>query len=229
MPLLGPAALAMWWDMTPARRQEFEDWHSHEHFPERLALPGFLRASRWSSVENDESFFVLYELASYETLTSPAYRARLNDPTPWSRKMMPEHRNMMRSQARVLESEGTVTAGFLVTLRFSPRPAREEGLRAWLRVELPRLAASAAIAGAHLLQTDTPSAPRTEEQRLRGGQDAAADWILLAAGFDLDALRSQTAETFSIERLDAAGARPGVERSRFRVSHSAIPIDFRPC
>ena len=28
----------MWWNMAPAHREEFENWHSHEHFPERISL-----------------------------------------------------------------------------------------------------------------------------------------------------------------------------------------------
>jgi hypothetical protein len=71
MALLGSAAIAMWWDIAPAQRIEFEDWHSHEHFPERLSLPGFLRGSRWSSA--NEGVFVMYELETYDTLTSPCY------------------------------------------------------------------------------------------------------------------------------------------------------------
>ena len=46
MPLLGQAALAMWWDMAPSARSDFEDWHAHEHFPERLGIPGFHRGTR---------------------------------------------------------------------------------------------------------------------------------------------------------------------------------------
>ena len=61
-----------------------------------------------------EGFFVMYELASYETLTSDGYLARLNNPTPWSTKMMPHHRDMVRSQCRVLGS-----AGAALLLRYS--------------------------------------------------------------------------------------------------------------
>jgi hypothetical protein len=100
MALLGSAAIAMWWDIAPAQRIEFEDWHSHEHFPERLSIPGFLRGSRWSG--SNDGFFVMYELETYDTLTSPHYLERLNNPTPWSTRMMPHHRNMVRSQCRVV-------------------------------------------------------------------------------------------------------------------------------
>ena len=39
------AALAMWWCMAAPVRAESQHWHTHEHFPERLSLPGFRRAS----------------------------------------------------------------------------------------------------------------------------------------------------------------------------------------
>jgi len=220
MPLLGPAALAMWWDMAPALRGEFEDWHSHEHFPERLAIPGFLRASRWASLENDESFFVLYELASYETLTSPAYRARLNDPTPRSRRLMPEHRNMVRSQARVLESAGGLLGGFLATWRFSPPPGEAESLRSRLGAALARQAAAPGLVGVHLLATDTPAAAETAEQRLRGSRDGAADWILLVAGID------PAAVGMGLREGPDAGPLPAdAQRSLFRLSHGALAAE----
>jgi hypothetical protein len=59
MALRGEGALAMWWDMAPEMRAEFEHWHTHEHFPERLGIPGFLRAARWADVQGD-GFFVMY-------------------------------------------------------------------------------------------------------------------------------------------------------------------------
>ena len=101
MSLLGKAAVAMWWNIRAEQRSEFGDWHSHEHFPERLGIPGFRRGSRWTSALDAEGFFVLYELEQYETLTSKGYLDRLNAPTPWSTKMMPHHLNMVRSQCRV--------------------------------------------------------------------------------------------------------------------------------
>ena len=120
MPLLGSAAVAMWWDISAELRGEFEDWHSHEHFPERLGIPGFLRGSRWADHAGGDGFFVMYELDAYATLTSPHYLARLNDPTPWSTKMMPHHRNMVRSLCHIEESFGGGVARSMATIRLSP-------------------------------------------------------------------------------------------------------------
>src|SRR5262245_40959213 len=125
--MLGTAAVTIWCDVAAEVRDEFEDWHTSEHMPERLAIPGFLRAPRWRS-EPPGSFFILYELASPATLEGPAYLARLNDPTPWSRKMMPHHRNMVRSLCLVRESYGEGLSQAMATVRFSARS---------LRVDLP--------------------------------------------------------------------------------------------
>ena len=216
MPLLGPAALAMWWDIAPDRREEFEHWHSHEHFRERMAVPGFRRGSRWKSAEGGEGFFVLYELEAYETLTSAPYRARLDDPTPWSRQMMPHHRNMVRSQCRVLESHGGGIAASMLTLRLSPQAGGETTLRASLQQDLARVADEAGIIGAHLLKTETPDAPPTTEQRLRGG-DAEADWIVLVTGYDAGVLRSLAAGEL---------ARKGVS-GIYELSTAVTPADLQ--
>jgi hypothetical protein len=227
MPLLGKAAVAMWWDMAPEHRIEFEDWHSHEHFPERLGIPGFQRATRWASSADAEGFFVMYELEQYETLSSAAYLARLNNPTPWSVKMMPRHSNMVRSQCRVLESHGGGVAGSLLTIRLSPAPGRDDALRSALRQRLQGLPARAGLTAAHLLQTQTPpAAASTTEQKIRGGADRVADWVVLATGYDPAVLLGLAADELSPRALSEAGALPAQTSGLYRLSCTMTPHDL---
>lgn len=100
----------MWWDTAAEVRADLEHWHADEHFPERLALPGFRRGTRWRSAAEGEGMFVLYELEHHATLSSPEYLARLNAPTPWSTRLMPHHRNMVRNQCHVIASHGGAVA-----------------------------------------------------------------------------------------------------------------------
>jgi hypothetical protein len=225
MSLLGSAAVAMWWDMAPDLRSEFEDWHSHEHFPERMSIPGFRRGSRWASEDGGEGFFVLYELETYGTLTSPHYLARLNDPTPWSTKMMPHHRNMVRSQCRILETNGGGVARFMLTLRFSPAVGQADALHRNLGSLLARLPTSPGITGAHLLLTETPDAPPTAEQKIRGG-DAAADWIILVSGYDPEALEKVAEAGLHATFLAQAGAMSSTAPSLYRLSYTLTPHDL---
>lgn len=225
MSLLGKAAVAMWWSVRAEQRSEFGDWHSHEHFPERMSIPGFRRGSRWSSTTDAEGFFVLYELEQYEVLTSKGYLDRLNAPTPWSRKMMPHHLGMVRSQCRICASFGGGVAASLATIRLSPDVGREAALQAHLSDTLGALAQKPGLTGAHLLLTDTPrtSAPTTEQQ-IRG-KDGAADWIVLLSGYDSDAVEDVIAERLSPSSLHAAGACENPTIGRYRLAFTMTSQD----
>jgi hypothetical protein len=226
MTLLGKAAVAMWWDMAPASRVEFEDWHSHEHFPERMSIPGFLRGSRWASSEGTEGFFVLYELASYEILTSTHYLARLNDPTPWSTKMMPHHRNMIRSQCRIIDSHGGGVGRSMMTLRLSPQQGQSEALQRHLQSVLSALPQRPGLTGGHLLHTQTPDAAPTEEQKIRGGRDAAADWIVLVSGYNTETLAELAAVELSAQSLCDKGAMPSQRCAFHSLAFAMTPADL---
>lgn len=189
--MLGRAAVAMWWDVSPDVRSEWEEWHTVEHMPERLSIPGFLRGSRWTS---GDSYFVLYETAELATITSGPYVERLNHPTPWSRKMMPYHRNMVRSLCLVRASHGQGLPQAMATVRFSPGK------------DIPQLPSGQGVTGAALLQAQ-PNQGQTEEQKIRGG-DATADWVLLVGGYDAAA----------VER--AAPQLAGATRGLYRLSYS---------
>ncbi|MBI1245940.1 MAG: hypothetical protein GC202_13135 [Alphaproteobacteria bacterium] len=225
MALLGKGALAMWWDMAADMRAEFEAWHTHEHFPERMSIPGFRRGSRWVDAGGGEGFFVLYEMESYETLVSPAYLARLNSPTPWSARLMPHHRNMVRSQTRVLESVGGAIARYMLTVRLSPAREAKDRLRAFLHDLAHAIAGRRGTAAAHLLATETPAIAETTEQRIRGG-DAAADWIFLACGYERAALDALAANELGETRFAAAGAAAGTVRGLYALSHTNNAAEF---
>src|SRR5688572_14688652 len=186
--MLGKVAVTMWWDVPPEMKSEWEDWHSHEHMPERLGIPGFLRGTRWIALSGEPSYFVLYEAARLSTIVGGAYLERLNNPTPWSRKMMPHHRNMVRSVCRVKASFGGGVAHAVATLRFSPKRRAAAALARSLATDvMPALPQRKGLVAAHLLVAQPPPSAQTTEQKIRGG-DSSADWVLLIGGYDDDAV-----------------------------------------
>lgn len=226
MPMLGQSALAMWWDMAPPMCGEFEHWHAHEHFPERLGIPGFLRASRWKAADGGEGIFVMYELRDHEVLGSAPYLARLNAPTPWSTRMMPHHRQMIRSQNRVLESRGGPIARHALTIRLSPAQGQGEALRAAVAALAGEVVDAPGLAGMHLLRHEAPPIPPTREQAIRNHADRVADWVLVTCGYDPEVLQALSASRLSDAGLAAMGAAPGAERGLYTLSQSAVPADF---
>lgn len=225
MAMQGTAALAMWWDMAADKREDFEDWHSHEHFPERLGVPGFRRSSRWTCASGGEGVFVLYELADFGVLSSAAYLARLNAPTPWSTLLMPHHRNMVRSQSHVLESRGGVVARQLLTVRLAPADGCGDALRSALKSMIGRLASEPGFVGAHLLRHQTPDVALTTEQKIRGAADRTADWVLLVCAYDPAALKQLAAGGCSGESLASLGAAGGATQETYALSYSATAAD----
>ena len=225
MSLLGSAALAMWWNMASEMRSDFEDWHSHEHFPERMSIPGFLRGSRWRSATGGEGIFVMYELEDYRVLSSPHYLARLNEPTPWSTRMMPHHKCMVRSQSHVLESCGGAVAGHALTVRLSPQAGRETDLRASLRLLMASLVLRPGLTGAHLLRHETPAIAQTTEQKIRGQADQTADWVFVACGYDMRALAALSTEELGPLSLKGLGADEHPISDLYALSYSALPAD----
>ena len=215
----------MWWDIAPQVRADFEHWHAHEHFPERLAIPGFLRASRWRSADGGDGTFVLYELTDHAVVRSPAYLASLNAPTAWSTRLMPQHRKMVRSQCHVLESRGGVTARSALTVRLAPAAGRDADLRSGLRGLIESVPSRPGLAGLHLLRHETPPIDATAEQRLRGLADAAADWVLVASGYDRDAVAALGDGELNEQALVAMGAAPGSDHRLFDLAYAALSTD----
>ena len=51
-------------------------------------------------------------------LASPAYVARLNNPTPMTQKVMPKLKNFVRGAGRVVQSSGVCGGGAAKVMRF---------------------------------------------------------------------------------------------------------------
>ena len=177
MALLGSAAMVLCFDIDPAAWAEHDDWHTHEHMPERLSIPGFLRGSRWVATQGGPRYLVLYEVAEIGVLTSRAYLERLNHPTPWTQKMMQSYRGMSRGLCSVQASFGRGLGTSAVLLRSS---SEVQGLA--------ELVTASGMASAALLRSAV-AAPMTKEQEMRG-RDNAMDWVALVTGYAADAVQS---------------------------------------
>jgi hypothetical protein len=59
-----------------------------------MAIPGFLRARRFTAVEGSPKYLALYDLESTEVLNSAAYRHVVGaGKSAWTRPMGPQFRN----------------------------------------------------------------------------------------------------------------------------------------
>jgi hypothetical protein len=116
----GAAFLALWNGFDPALLDEYECWHTFEHVPERLSVPGFLSARRYAADQGESRrFFTLYEIETLEVLETLAYQRLVDQPTSWSAEMRRSFRDFRRYPCRRVAMAGYGLSGAVATLTFS--------------------------------------------------------------------------------------------------------------
>ena len=218
MPLLGQAAMLLSFDVVADAIDEHDDWHTHEHLLERLSIPGFIRGTRWVALAGSPRYFVCYEVEQLATLTSPPYLERLNNPSPWTTKIMPCYRGMSRGLCTVTGSFGVGLGNACLLVRFTPPPGAEPLLRARLLAEvLPQLSALPGLGSAHLFE-GAAKPVMTREQSIRGA-DAPVDWAVLVIGYSQAALAELAQQALASEQFAQWGA-TGVLSAVYRLDYS---------
>lgn len=152
--LPGRALMVYAVDVAPEDLARFRAWYDHEHLPERVAVPGFLRGRRYARVTGPgQEHLTLYDAVDTSVFSSPEYLARLDSPTPLTRSIVATFRRPHRAVLRVLYSQGAAVGRQLAVLHLpATDPAR---LAAWVAGELaPAVLAEPDTLGLHLAVTD---------------------------------------------------------------------------
>lgn len=183
------AFLALWNGISDPRLQpEYEAWHTFEHVPERVGLPGFLEARRYRAhdVPADQAprYFTCYWLASVEALATPQYREVFSQPTPWSARMRTELRDFFRLPCTLSGAYGVSTAAQLTTVHFRSHAAR---FAACVEATLAQLVDQAAVACAHW-GTVAPTQDFPIANVAAAPAQEGTDFVVMLQGIDRAAL-----------------------------------------
>lgn len=220
MTLWGQGVLAIWNDIDPEAEADFVAWHVAEHIPERVGLPGFLRGRRYIAVDGHPKYFNFYETERAETLQSPHYLARLNDPTPSTRRVVAHFRNTSRTICDVAASIGRGEGPWIEAIRLKNLEGATLQSK-YTSETLPALTVDPAICGVHLLRgCPTDRRVDTAESKLRTAPDEAAEWILLVEATEEANLRQLRAGALREPDLTANGAFRLVARGLYRLQFS---------
>jgi len=205
MAMMTDAILAVWNNVTPEHEAEFNEWYIRDHLPDRVSLPGFRRGRRWLAAGGGPRYFTFYEIEDVAVMRSPDYLDRHENPTDWTRRMMPAFRDMNRSICRVTARRHRGDGGVAGVIRMTPAEGAAAGLRRWIAdAVLPRLMQAPGILSAALWELDAEASamPDTAETRLRGTRDAVVDWALVIEGSRPGELESAAA---AVDAATAAG------------------------
>ncbi|MGB7181294.1 MAG: hypothetical protein WA888_04480 [Burkholderiaceae bacterium] len=189
--------LALWNDCDASQEAFYEHWYQTEHLPERLGLDGFHRGRRYQAIESEAMngqprFFTYYETTSPDILLSKDYIARLNDPTPATRKVMDGvFTNMSRTICQCTVRAGEMRGAVALTLKLTGDTDQLSGLPAQLVQD------GDAVVRAELWQSvaEPPREP-TAEEVLRGKDKK------ISACLFVETLRQQTADDIRHQLID---------------------------
>lgn len=175
----GTGVLAIWSDAVAEHEDEFNSWYTNQHLPERVGVPGFRRGRRYvKDAPGELRYFTLYETEDIHVLESGPYLERLNNPTAWTRRVLPYFRNGSRLAMVVTSSAGAGIGGLAATISFGPGEGRAAELRSWTVTAGEQLRAKyPGLTGWHLCESDdqvTRAKADTEEARASRAGAAAA-------------------------------------------------------
>lgn len=187
----GRGFLAIWSDVPPELETDYLHWLTREHTFERLGVEGFLGVRVYRAVRPDvRRYFIHYELASSDVLSSAPYLERLNAPTPWSQRIMPILGNFVRGGGKVVAQAGKAQGCVLAAIKLDSQSTALD------RTSVESIVTSDRIVSARLLETDHERTTIATRERSMRAQDAVFQGLLLVEGLDepsvLKAIASNT-------------------------------------
>jgi hypothetical protein len=186
MGLRGSAFLAIWHDIAEGEHGEYIEWHTREHMPERLSIPGFRTGKRLHAPDADRYVFgTIYASENVEVFRSAAYLERLNNPTPWTAAVAPSFQNFLRVACDRIATAGNGDGGSVATIRFDfAGPGADATLRKLAQGLVESILQLPAVSCVHLgIARNEVSGVRTRETELRSAMsEKGFDVVVLVEG-----------------------------------------------
>ena len=196
MGLLGNAVLVNWGGILPDKETNYNEWHSKEHMPERISLPGFLRGYRAVGIDGTEinhKYFMMYEAEKKEIFVSKEYLERLNNPTKWTKEILSSYLSPSRTICSVISTKSIGLGGFILTIRFLDKNIQNQHHVESLKLLTREVTEFQGITGMHVLLGDNSYGQmNTEEKKHRsfqGKNDQIISQALIIEGLNLTSLK----------------------------------------
>ena len=217
---MSPAILALWNDYPATMAEEYEAWHTFEHVPERLTVPGMRAARRYVSAAGKESYFTLYELESLAVIEQPSYLDLVRNPTPWSQKMRQHFSSVLRIPGEIAVKAGSGIGGATLVQAYSVESGKAHASIPTMEEILRQLMTQTRITGFQVALAEPNQVYEVFEQDEATDPDTV-NVVIIAEGTSVEALSvMQAALTRQIEhRLEP--------RKRLRSDLFKLLISYR--
>jgi hypothetical protein len=170
--------LAIWCEIGSEDLVDYHNWQTQEHIADRIYSPGFLGMRLFTNVENPCAHFFLYATENPGVLSSPSYLKILDNPTPWTKRLMPKFGPFDRAAGTKVVKIGRGHGSHVLASRVKTdgsalnATSAKEALQQF--IHLPD------AMGARLLATDrSTTGIKSEEKKMRGNIEGDFDYLLI--------------------------------------------------
>jgi hypothetical protein len=203
MPLHGKGMLIVFNEVKARDERDFNEWYNREHIDERVNLPGFRRARRYTAVRGSPKYLATYECDTVGDLATPGYLALLANQTPWTQAVMARFTQFNRMTLRVQVDLTHGIGGAVAAVKFAPDPHKRRALVTWLQeTALPKAIARPGLVGAAAAENDLEVANAPLQNKSMDHPKAdEAEWVVLLEGSDASAVGAAARTTFTLASL----------------------------
>jgi hypothetical protein len=200
--------LAIWCEIGAEHLEDYRNWLTQEHIADRTFLPGFLGVRLFEALNDETSHFILYATEGPQVLDSSSYRAILDNPSPWTQRIMPKFGRFDRAVGEQSIKLGNGFGPYVVVCRLhttGPDPDLAQ-----LRDALGRYLDVPGVVSLRLDTVDKGSSDiETKEKDMRNGSEGDFRFLLcIEAVSEAGARRAETVVSGSLAQVF-----PSIERS----------------
>ena len=204
MALLGKGALLNWGGVLPKHDLDYNLWHSLEHMPERMSVKGFLRAFRCVGLKgtnDNDKYFMMYDVKNKDILSSKQYLNRLNNPTDWTSKILSKYVYPSRAICEVIKTKSLTNglSGFFVTIRYL---SQNNDIKNFYNIS-DEIMRQNGIFSIHCFQSDREiSLIKTKEKVIRsfqGNKDEIIDYAVVIECLNINQVKKFLLNKFKIK------------------------------
>ena len=204
MALLGKGALLNWGGVLSKYDLDYNLWHSLEHMPERISVKGFLRAFRCvglKGTDDNNKYFMMYDVINKDILSSKQYLNRLNNPTDWTSKILSQYVHPSRAICEVIKTKSLTSglSGFFVTIRYL---SQNNDIKNFYNISYEIMRQNG-IFSIHCFQSDREiSLIKTKEKVIRsfqGNQDEIIDYAVIIECLNINKVKDFLSNNLKIK------------------------------
>ncbi len=109
--------LAIWCEIGADDLADYRAWITKEHIADRTFLPGWLGARFCADVKNERAHFFLYATEDKSVFSAEPYLKVLNNPSPWTSRIMPKFGSFDRALGEQLFKLGNGYGAWMMVSR----------------------------------------------------------------------------------------------------------------